>query len=159
MDYPIDTQAVQSLIDAAQQPSPETRRRINAELARAMGYSIAAGNGGFWICKPSGESLGGGGWADEESAWEDAPDFFTDHAANAELVAWVLAPLFLPTGKAKGITQSASIAFMEYLRATRTKCPSFLSMTLLEIASLLTSPLQVRTLAACAALGIVIEGD
>lgn len=121
-----------------------TRLRTRRELAERMGYFVATGNGAFWLCFPSGESVGGGGWATEEDTWSDAPDPFTDHADNAALVEWLCA-------------NDYKSAFGDELLKVMGIRDKFLGDRFpaeFHIADLLTSPLEARVLAACAALGI-----
>ena len=124
-----------------------TKLRIRRELAERMGYFVTAGNGAFWLCLPSGESVGGGGWATEEDTWSDAPDPFTSPADCAALVEWLAA------------NDYKSAFGDELLKATGIR-DRFLGDRFpaeFHITDLLTSPLETRVLAACAALDISTE--
>lgn len=125
-----------------------TRLRIRRELAERMGYFVTAGNGAFWLCLPSGESVGGGGWATEEDTWDDAPDPFTDHADCAALVEWL-------AGQGEAIHRKFVTCLMDALTGEGWHMVSRESgMSVHHIMKVLTSPLEARVLAACEALGI-----
>lgn len=125
-----------------------TRLRTRRELAERMGYFVATGNGAFWLCFPSGESVGGGGWATEEDAWSDAPDPFTSHADCAALVEWLAV-------QGEAIQHKFVTCLMGALTGEGWHMVSRGSgMSVHHIMKVLTSPLEARVLAACAALGI-----
>lgn len=124
------------------EPSPATRRRICAELARAMGWKNPAD---YFPAMMWREDFGFPPSVGDEPQTCDArmiPDYFTDHAANAELMAWL-----------RG--QSGEVRGAFFYPLTRLLYSSgFISEGEREEWALFTSPLPVRVLAACAALGI-----
>lgn len=122
-----------------------TRLRIRRELAERMGFLLLpTDSDSFTLCFPSGEPVGGASWPDPADVWSDAPDPFTDHEDAAALVEWLAA------------NDYKSAFGDELLKATGIR-DRFLGDRFpaeFHIADLLTSPLEARVLAACAALGI-----
>lgn len=111
-------------------PSPKTRSRICHELAERMGYFEWKGA----IYKASAEGN------ERVQSW---PDFFTDHADNAELMQWLAAD------------DHRWMDFLDAYQITAGWKYDLWKPTLIKV--VMTSPLAVRVMAACKALGIDTE--
>lgn len=115
-----------------------TKFRIRRELAERMSYLVLpTASDLFTLCFPSGEPVGGASWPDPADVWSEPPDPFTDHADCAALVEWLAGQGDIPWGD-----------FITEILFNTDQDDKYSSR------QLLTSPLETRVLAACAALGI-----
>lgn len=122
-----------------------TKFRIRRELAERMGWTVKEFKHSFELCWPDGTFLQNpfgdsypASFTSESDAWQYAPDPFTDHADCAALVTWL-------AGQEHYVQEQFHGALVARI-AQYGMVPGALEY--------LTSPLETRVLAACAALGI-----
>ena len=132
----------------------EQQQSACAELARRMGITIEKRwqhvTDSSWclydLRLPGGTYLGAHCGSIEE-AHALLPDYFTDHAASRELVAWLAAD-----------DEILSQYIKELWRLSAEQIDNWKGRPDLRVKILTTPPLPVIARAACKALGIAIEG-
>lgn len=115
-----------------------TKLRIRRELAERMGYRYKADN--HWQLQWIHPVTGGGG---------ELSDPFTNHTDCAALVEWLAA-----NDRRYGQFDDALLELVIGLEPTIDPASNYLSTGEQYRRKFLTSPLETRVLAACAALGI-----
>ncbi len=129
-------------------PSPETRLRIRRELAERMGMRKCSLDSNCWIIDGNHTKF----------------DPFTDHADCAALVAWLAEQneesnleVFSQISN-RWIKVPVWQKFLYKLQFLLFQC-DFTSPPLDVVMNIMTSPLPVRVLAACVALGIATNDE